>query len=400
MRLLFASLAHHGHVFPLVPLAVAAVRAGHRVGYATGGALHPVLARTGLEPVRVGPTLPEAFERVGGGDFGERVRRGELSPDQIAVHVAEVFGSVLPRRFLADLEPVLARFRPDLVVYDAVCVGAGAAAGRAGVPAVAHGLGHRDLTALTPEYVARVGEFAAEAGVAPPAGARTPLGHTYLDVYPPSMQDPDFVAHADRIVLRPVAFAPPGAAPPRLRLADRRRPLVYLTLGTEAGADDGHGVLRAAIDGLSTLDADVLVATGPKLAVADIGPVAANVLLEQWVPQARLLPHLDLAVHHAGAGTTLAALGAAVPQLVLPRAADQFVNAGALLAAGAAERLLPHQVSASAVAAAADRLLTGVSVRLAAERIAAEIATMPSPEAVAAILPGLARQPPGRTDRV
>lgn len=36
-----------------------------------------------------------------------------------------------------------------------------------------------------------------------------------------------------------------------------------------------------------------------------------------WVPQAELLPHVDVLIHHGGSGTTLGALSVGAPQLIL-----------------------------------------------------------------------------------
>ncbi|MEU5671188.1 nucleotide disphospho-sugar-binding domain-containing protein, partial [Micromonospora sp. NPDC047753] len=103
-----------------------------------------------------------------------------------------------------------------------------------------------------------------------------------------------------------------------------------------------------------------------------------------------LLPLADVVVHHGGSGTTLGALAAGVPQLLLPQGADQFANAEALTAAGVGLRLLPGEVDASAIAEQTHLLLPRrgqVDQRHAARLISEEIAGMPSPEAVAQLLP-------------
>jgi UDP:flavonoid glycosyltransferase YjiC (YdhE family) len=164
-------------------------------------------------------------------------------------------------------------------------------------------------------------------------------------------------------------------------------------MGTVVGTSPA---LRAAIDGLSALDVEVVVAAaGPKMSVAELGGLPGNVHLERWVPQAELLPLVDLVVHHGGSGTTIGAAGAGVPQLLLPVESDMFLNAGAVSDAGAGRQLLPEGVdgegdrrrsdvvSASVIAEAAAGLLTDPDVRQAAKAIAEEIAAMPSPEEVA-----------------
>jgi hypothetical protein len=76
-----------------------------------------------------------------------------------------------------------------------------------------------------------------------------------------------------------------------------------------------------------------------------LGDVPDSVTVHTWVPRADLLTHVDAVVHHGGNGTTLCALIVGAPQLILPQGADQFANAAALSAAGAAVRLLPDELS-------------------------------------------------------
>ncbi|MET8846470.1 nucleotide disphospho-sugar-binding domain-containing protein [Amycolatopsis sp. NPDC004625] len=245
--------------------------------------------------------------------------------------------------YAEDLEPDLERLRPDLVVHGWGVPEVAVAARRAGIPALWHGFGR-----MIPDGI----------------GFDRPASGVHLDICPPSLQDAGFLATAERVALRPVPFAEPGGF---------RGPLIYLTLGTAFGTAE---VLETAIEGLATLGTPVVVATGG----VSLGPQPAHVTAHAWVPQAAAIARADLVVHHGGSGTTLGALAAGVPQLVLPQGADQFANAEALLAAGAAVRLLPGELSADAVAEQARKAF---ACREAARAIAAEIAAMPSPDEVA-----------------
>jgi hypothetical protein len=249
--------------------------------------------------------------------------------------------------YAEDLEPDLERLRPDLVVHGWGVPEVAVAARRAGIPALWHGFGR-----MIPDGI----------------GFDRPSGGVHLDICPPSLQDAGFLATAERIPLRPVPFAEPGGFP---------GPLIYLTLGTAFGTPE---VLTTAIEGLATLGTHVVVATGG----VPLEPLPEGVTAQAWVPQAAAIAQADLVVHHGGSGTTLGALAAGVPQLVLPQGADQFANAEALLAAGAALRLLPGELSADAVAEQARKAF---ACRDAARTIAAEIAAMPSPAEVARELP-------------
>ncbi|GAA2802226.1 glycosyltransferase [Saccharopolyspora taberi] len=385
MRILFSSLTSHGHTYPLLPLARAARDAGHEVLYGTGEDFHPVLESLGLTPVSAGGSMHDAFARASTAIAGVGDAR-EVDPAQRNLIIGRAFGSEMPRQFAADLEPVVPTV--DLVVHEAGNPGAGLAARRAGVPGVCHGFGRMTQDESLSAFITdELGAFAAEIGVEVPSGDYSiGLGNPYLDIYPPSLQHPDFVANGDRIELRPVPYAEPGELP--AAVTEGSGPLVYLTLGTAFGSAP---VLSKAIEGLASLDVRVLVSGGRIVEESELGELPGNVSVVSWLPQADLLPHLDLVVHHGGSGTTLGALGAGVKQLFIPQGADQFVNAEAVVGGGAAMSLQPDDVSAEAVATCARKLLGAGEVDEPVRRIAAEIAAMPAPSEVARRLPELAR---------
>jgi len=379
MRLLFASLASHGHIYPLLPLAFAAREAGHEVIFATGEEFLDDLRSAGLKVALAGGSLGDAFTEAHPGS------RHGISPEVATKVMSKVFGDVMPRHVVHDLGPVFDEFKPDLVIHEVANAGAGMAAAVAGIPALAHSVSRGSAAESDAAVSEAMRPFAAELGLPEPGDQALLLGNRCLDIWPDSLQAATFVAGVDRIPLRPVAWSPPGELPEGIR--DKTRPLVYLTLGTAFGH---AGVLRAAIDGLSRLPVDVLLSAGPTVWVDDLGAAPDNVRILDWVPQAELLPHVDIVVHHGGSGTTLGALGAGKPQLIMPQGADQFTNAEAVLAAGTGARLLPGELTADAVAEQVRTLLDSESVQAATQRVFDEIAAMPSPEEIAARLPALA----------
>jgi UDP:flavonoid glycosyltransferase YjiC (YdhE family) len=98
-----------------------------------------------------------------------------------------------------------------------------------------------------------------------------------------------------------------------------------------------------------------------------------------WVPLTAALPHCAAVVHHGGAGTCLAALAAGTPQVILPQAADQFLNTDSLVTRGCALRSTdnPDQLR-SAVRAVLSGAVDGPAVQ-----VQQEIAQMPLPHTVA-----------------
>lgn len=321
MRVLFASLGSVGHTYPLIPLAIAARDAGHEVHFACGEQVHAPLAAYGLRPFRPADSFYEIYAE--------------------------------------DLAPELERLRPDLVVHEWGLPGAAIASHRAGIPGLWHGFGR-----MFPDSI----------GLQPPTAVPGVPARPHLDICPLSLQDKEFLATQERIELRPVPFSEPADRPPL-----RGGSLIYLTLGTAFGTP---GLLTVAIEGVALLGAEVVVATGG-VRPEEIGPVPGNVILRPWVDQVDLLPHAQVVVHHGGSGTTLGALAAGVPQLILPQGADQFENAEAVSAAGAALTLPPDALSMAAIASQTRQLQRDSGYREAARAIAEEISCMPAPDEVA-----------------
>ncbi|MDX8053496.1 glycosyltransferase [Lentzea sp. BCCO 10_0798] len=380
MRILFSSLGSHGHVYPILPLAIAARAQGHDVLYAVDSGFHPTVEKLGFTVVDAGISIWDAFRQANALHGTAEFRR-----DMLRQTAVDAFGSVLPRAFVNDLEPVLERDKPDLVVFELINPGAGLAALRAGIPAVCHGFGKMDEN-LIPEAMSNLLlEYVAELGITLPNGHHYGLGSTYLDVFPPSLQDLNHLASVARIPMRPVPFAEPGDLPDWV--VEHERPLVYLTFGTAFSNPD---VLRTAIAGVSGVDAEVLVATGPQVDPSVLTDVPGNVHVLPWVPQADLLAHADLVVHHGGAGTTVAAMTHGLPQLVLPQGADQFRNAEIVADTGLGAQLVGEDFTSDAVQEVARKLLRDNDVRAANAGIAAEIAAMPSPDDVVPKLAELA----------
>jgi MGT family glycosyltransferase len=165
----------------------------------------------------------------------------------------------------------------------------------------------------------------------------------------------------------------------------RDPPLVYVTMGTVQNRALDLGPLVRAVAGLPV---EVLVAVGHD-GDADLGEQPPNVRVERWVDQPQVLATASAVVSHGGSGTFLGALAQGVPQLCLPQAADQFRNAEGGAATGAALALMPPQITPEAVANAVGRLLDDPTTRSGAERVAAEIAAMRSPDELVTELVGL-----------
>ncbi|EFF89023.1 LOW QUALITY PROTEIN: conserved hypothetical protein, partial [Streptomyces sp. e14] len=130
---------------------------------------------------------------------------------------------------------------------------------------------------------------------------------------------------------------PAAQLPPQLEdfLRSGPRP-VLITFGSMA-AGEGERLSEIAVRALRRAGLRGILQTGS----AGLAAESDDVRTIGDVPHALLFPQLAAVVHHAGAGTTAAALRAAVPAVTVPVTADQPFWARRLAAIGAAPDPVP-----------------------------------------------------------
>jgi UDP:flavonoid glycosyltransferase YjiC (YdhE family) len=367
----------------MVPLATALQSAGHDVVWALAADAQPLVSDAGLATAAAGQTRAET----------DRMRQeivrglGDISPEARGSHVfPRLFAGDRVPPMLADLLPLARSWRPDLLVHEMGELASPLVGDIVGVPHVSHAFGGANPADQLDAAAERVAGLWRSHGreVPPYAGS---FEHLYLDICPPAVQTVPMGHIPRRQPLRPGTYA--GAEPPDVRsLLDdgSGRPLVYLTLGT---VQNREPLFRELLEAIAALDVRVLVTLGPGADPSRLGPQPPGVHVEAYVAQSAVLPHTDVVVSHAGSGTVLAVLSHGLPQLCVPQGADQFRNAAGVDQAGAGIRMSPHEATPAAVADAVRRLLAEPEFGAAARRVSAEIAGMPSPEEVVAVLEGL-----------
>jgi len=88
----------------------------------------------------------------------------------------------------------------------------------------------------------------------------------------------------------------------------------------------------------------VLLSPQPEQIASDL---PREIIASGYVPLHTLLPLATGIVHHGGVGTTGAAMAAGCPQLIIPRAFDQFDNARRVVQLGCGVQLLDRKLTAS-----------------------------------------------------
>lgn len=173
---------------------------------------------------------------------------------------------------------------------------------------------------------------------------------------------------------------------------DPEAPLVYVTFGSVTGSlPPFAGVFREALDALADVEARVLMTVGRKIDPATLGPLPPNAQVEQWCPQDAVLQHTAAMLGHGGFGTTMGALAAAVPQVVVPLFAfDQVINGEHVAADGAGLAVGKGPTSIESAAAQVPRLLGDPAFAAAARRVSTALDNLPPPRDAVSMLTALA----------
>jgi MGT family glycosyltransferase len=392
VRVLFTCTRGIGHFHPLVPIARAMAEAGHEVAFATMAALLPTVERCGFRAFRAGMPLSatEAFPELRalqGHEFSA-LWNGRVRPAQADATAQDVVG-------------ISSTWRPRLVVHEASELGGCIAAERLSIPYAvvevqATGLGDSERSTLS----AGLAPVFARHGLPPDPELTILERQLVLSPFPPS-----FRGVAERRtdtpwqVLRPQPFDRSDSEPRPAWLDELlARPTVYVTLGTAPPTNNRRGVLRAFVDGLADEPINLVVTVGPNNDPADLGPVSSNVRVERYIPQTALFPRCQLVISHGGSGTVMAALAHGLPQVVVPITADQPQNALRCAALGVARALDAATLDPLSARSAVVEVLGDPTYRANAEKLRAEIDTLPAPEQAVALLEGLAagqsRTPP------
>jgi UDP:flavonoid glycosyltransferase YjiC (YdhE family) len=381
MRMLAAcSLGGAGHFNPLVAFLRAARRRGDEVLTVGPPALREMVESAGF-PFRAGGEPSE--EQVAA--IRERLPVVAAAEASVLGN-RELFGRLATAAMLAGMEDAWRDWDPDLVLRDPTEYASAVLAARTRTPIaqVAISLAEAEAGSIA---------AAAPALEAHRQGLVSQLrAQPYLTRFPASFDPSPF---ADT-----VRYHEPRATP--VSLPDWWRgsdaPLIYMTFGTVLGyMSIAAETFRMALKAVERTHARVLLTVGRRFDASTLGSVPANVHLEPWIDQARVLDHADLVLCHGGSGTTLAALAAGVPLVIVPLFADQFENARRITAARAG-RVVDTQIrtggTRSINAAAAPEItrsiedvLDDVTYRERTRAIAAEMTATPTVEEVLTRLP-------------
>jgi len=376
MRVLFIAGGSPATVFALAPLATAMRNAGHTTFVAANANMMDVVSSVGLPGVPI--VEQPILHFITTGRDGQPI---DIPTDP--VEQARFTGRWFARMALASmpkLEELSQQWRPDVVIGGTMSYAAPLLARRLGVPFIRHAWDAIEADLIHPGAAEELREVGLDA---------IPSPDLFIDICPPSLLPPTPEAG------QPMRFIPANTQRPVANWMLRRggRPRVCVSSGSKItrsrNYDDSYAFLRELARTIASLDVDMWVAAPQEVALGireDLGDVRA-----EWMALDVVLPVCDLLVHHGGGVTSLTALNAAVPQLILPRGAVLVPPARRIASLGAGAVLDAETADAAGIAEVCQKLLADSSYRERAHLIAGEIAAMPLPAEVVAVVEDLAR---------
>lgn len=415
-----------GHISPFMSVALALRDAGHDVAIYSGESARDAVEREGIT------FFP--FDRLSeSGATSSMISMDTAAPSgrPVAGNVLQIFRDWLVETMpdqLADLEPIVDSWRPDVIVAETAmwgpilvlsetgrapvailstllgCLVPGADAPPAGLgmaPPRSTGAklltrGVNRATELAGRRLrARVNEIRSDYGL--PALTMSMNRQTgTLPLYMiGSLPELDYNRNdlpASVRYVGPLAWHPTTDIPDPDWLADlpKDRPWVHVTESTLSYGDPF--VLRAGAQGLAGLPMEVILTSGRQRSIADLdlGELAPNIHTADWINHSTLLPQCSVLVTTGGAGTVMSALRAGVPLVIIPTTWDKPDNARRVVEAGVGVRLPAKRCTPSGLRAAIGEVLSKPRYRSNAQRLAERLNAAPGPAQAVSLLEDLA----------
>jgi UDP:flavonoid glycosyltransferase YjiC (YdhE family) len=361
LNVLFSVRPFRGHLHPLIPLARAFRRAGHRVAVATAEDMASVVTGAGL------PWLPAG-----------------LNPRQINQAYPDDdsdYGYPAVKAKVKDLlEIAVEQFPPDVVIREPTDLAPAVAAEVAGAVNVIYGLSHfipvkswhilaadKTIAALRRDY-----------GLPEDPDLDSLYRDLYLSVLPRPFERYRALPVAAVQRMRYTPWDGDRAAPPPptdVAASGNGQPTILVTLGTVYNT---HSSLFARfLEALAAEPVHVICTLGDGADSAVTQNAPANVRFERYLPHSSILPRCQAMLCHAGFNTALGCLSAGVPLVCVPLGSDQEFNARKCADGGLGLWLRDEEASPQQIREAVRRVLQEPSFTEKARAFADEMTHRP-----------------------
>lgn len=409
-KIAFVPVHVAGHFFPTIPVAKALQGRGHNVFYVSERNMTGVVEGEGLPCFEVGPgvwagNITEKFPKI-----------NKLRGNSRIHYILKNAYLGLTAHYIRDAVPIIEREKPDLLVFDSFSFPGPILAELLGLPWVTtsmflgmipgngsppysfgwpppQGAVHRlfyklvwlALIAYCRRYDAVINRIRGEFGLRPKKmaflhSALSPylyLSFTSSDIeYPISHLPPQVHLVGPCVWSAPKDYRPPDW----LATFPERRPAVYFTIGTVESAYDRRffSIAAEAVRQTPQIQAVMTVCyDGPDIRKL---PVPGNLRIEKYIPNALIVPKVDLVVHHGGFSTTLDCFMNGTPSIVIPFEGDQNENGRRVSYLKAGYRLRYRDLTARALREAILKALGDSSIAGRSREIASSLGRHNGPQ--------------------
>jgi MGT family glycosyltransferase len=329
-KIIVMNLPAHGHVNPTLPVVTELIARGHQVLYYNTEEFRPQIERTGAEFRAYPPPMPSIAET-------QRIVNENLV--QVTLLILR-----LSQHLTGFMLEELRREQPDLVMYDSICLWGMQSARLTGIPSVAsittfvtEGAGYlfpkRDMLRmivkalpLLPQVIRLRKELLKSYGKDSLPNVLFPATGDLTLVFTSRVFQPDtpFIDERFRFVGPAINPATRDGDFPFEQL--QRKPVIYISLGTihSGGNTDFYAKCFAAF---ADHPGQFILSAGKGTDISQLGEIPANFIVRQYVPQLKVLQHVDVFVTHGGMNGVQEGLYYGVPLVVIPQQIEQAANA-------------------------------------------------------------------------
>lgn len=329
----------YGHVNPTLALVEKLCEKGHRVTYATTEEFAPAVKQAGASPLLYQTTINVEPERI-----KEMVEKNE-TPISILKESLEI---------LPQLEELYQNDQPDLIVYDFIAFAGKLFADKLNVPAIrlcssyaqneSFQLGSEEMLKQLKQAEADFQVYLEKENLPAVSFEHLAIPEALNIVFMPKSFQIKNETFDERFCFVGPSLGKRGEQESLLPETGNR-PLMLISLGTAFNA--WPEFYRMCIDAFRNSDWHVVMSTGISIEPDSLGDIPDNFTVRQRVPQLDILAKADLFVSHGGMNSTMEAMNAGVPLVVIPQMYEQELTARRVDELGLGVYLPKEEVSVS-----------------------------------------------------
>lgn len=383
MRVLLTLPPSQGSLHGALPLAGALVAAGHQVAFCSSAPFADQVKPYGFEYLSAGldwqindADLLQRLADASGPDLSALA--GPDPSRWITWATDNPFMRNTALAMFTDVRRLAVSWRADVVVSNLVDLGSLVAAESLGLPYASLGTSAGTARDLTDQLTGALTWLRAEAGLPPDPELAMLYRHLHLAFTTPLFDGPSATFPPTLCCLRRTGTLRPDERLPAWAVG-LTRPLVLVSLGTVFHRQ--LDLYRGIVEALREEPVELAVAVGFDQDPSCLGPQPDSVHVEPWLPLPLLYPHCAAFVTHGGFNSTMEALSAGVPLVVIPMAGDQPYCGQRCAELGVGVALRPGQRLPHRILEATRQVLAEPSYRQAAQRISAANAALPTAHA-------------------